>query len=75
MRLLKSILAYPDDEASKSAQSSRTSPLPPVAMLMEQYCTSEDGCVEVNGFKYKVTHPITRFGWTEQYLAREIHVS
>lgn len=76
LRLLKSIQAYPDDVSSAQQGSGHhTSPLPPVEVLVEQYCTSKDSCVEVNGFKYKVTHPITRFGWAEMYQTRESHAS
>lgn len=56
--LLRSLLPFP-----KPMEKIRTTPLPEVSQLVDQYNNSEDGCVLIHGFLYKVTHPITQFGF------------
>ena len=38
-------------------------PLPDVRVLAERYRAGGDGSVEINGHRYRVTHPLTRIGW------------
>jgi glycerol-3-phosphate dehydrogenase len=38
-------------------------PLPPLPELIDCFHRRGDGMVEINGHIYKVTHPITLFGW------------
>lgn len=56
--LLESVLP-----ASRPLPSICTTPLPPVLSLVHQYHQRGDGCVEIHGYTYKVSHPITKFGW------------
>jgi hypothetical protein len=39
-------------------------PLPPVSELVREYQQRQDGCVTIQGHRYKVTHPLTRLGWS-----------
>jgi glycerol-3-phosphate dehydrogenase len=41
----------------------KTTPLPNVLSLVDQYHKRGDGTVCIDGSVYKVTHPITKFGW------------
>lgn len=41
-----------------------TTPLPPLSRLVEDFRSSRDGSVEIGGHRYRVTHPLTRLGWT-----------
>lgn len=43
----------------------KTTPLPNIKELIKQYNESSDGSIEVNGYRYKVTHKITQFGWKQ----------
>eukprot|EP00547_Thalassionema_nitzschioides_P013693 CAMPEP_0194237444 /NCGR_PEP_ID=MMETSP0158-20130606/4451_1 /TAXON_ID=33649 /ORGANISM="Thalassionema nitzschioides, Strain L26-B" /LENGTH=1029 /DNA_ID=CAMNT_0038971477 /DNA_START=131 /DNA_END=3220 /DNA_ORIENTATION=+ len=56
--LLRNILPFP-----KPLERIRTTPLPELHKMTEQYNNSEDGCVLIHRFLYKVTHPITQFGF------------
>jgi glycerol-3-phosphate dehydrogenase len=38
-------------------------PLPLLTDLIRDYQTRNDGCVEIHGNVYKVTHPVTQLGW------------
>jgi glycerol-3-phosphate dehydrogenase len=38
-------------------------PLPPVADLARQFRASDDGSISIDGYRYRVTHPLTRWGW------------
>jgi len=40
----------------------KTTPLPHLSTLVKDF-HNRNGYVEINGFKYKVTHPLTVFGW------------
>uniref|UniRef100_A0A7S3VB26 FAD dependent oxidoreductase domain-containing protein n=1 Tax=Chaetoceros debilis TaxID=122233 RepID=A0A7S3VB26_9STRA len=46
--------------------TTQTTPLPPLDTLVENYHTRNDGCVDINGHAYRVTHPLTRIGWTKR---------
>lgn len=41
----------------------KTTPLPPVQELVEMYHDRGDGTVVIDSHEYRVTHPITKFGW------------
>jgi glycerol-3-phosphate dehydrogenase len=58
--LLSSFLADPD---SLSRPKILTTPLPSVANLVKQYHKRGNGCVCINGWLYRVTHPLTIMGW------------
>lgn len=58
-----------DDANTVTARDTKThtpklTPLPDVKTLAEQFRNSEEGSVKINGYLYKVTHPITKLGWT-----------
>ncbi|KAK3240770.1 hypothetical protein CYMTET_49413 [Cymbomonas tetramitiformis] len=36
--------------------------------LRQQFLERGDGCVELDGVKYRVTHPLTRIGWSQANL-------
>mmetsp|Transcript_17393 Transcript_17393/g.19835 ORF Transcript_17393/g.19835 Transcript_17393/m.19835 type:complete len:572 (+) Transcript_17393:71-1786(+) len=38
-------------------------PLPPMKDMIQEFHIRGDDHVTINGYLYKVTHPITRFGW------------
>lgn len=40
-----------------------TTALPEVSILVDDYHKRRDGSVEIHGYSYRVTHPITRYGW------------
>jgi len=66
IRLLSSIVHLPPDgkQHLSSICEENCSALPNIINLMEQYQNSgDDGTICVNGYEYKVTHPITRNGW------------
>ena len=67
VRNLHVILDDDDDEKSRLLHVS-TTPLPPLDTLIENYQMRDDGCVTINGFEYKVTHPLTRLGWSAAKL-------
>lgn len=37
--------------------------LPPLVDLIREFQKRGDGCVEIDGYVYKVTHPLTYIGW------------
>ena len=41
----------------------QTRPLPAVGQLVEEFHARGDGCVTIDGYVYRVTHPLTKFGW------------
>ena len=41
----------------------QTTPLPEVKDLVRQFHAQGDDCVKIDGYRYRVTHPITKFGW------------
>ena len=44
--------------------STKTTPLPNLESLVNEFRSREDGCVTIGGNLYKVTHPVTKFGWS-----------
>jgi len=40
-----------------------TTPLPPLDKLLRDYRARNDGSVRITGHVYRVTHPLTKFGW------------
>jgi len=59
--VLRSVLPFP-----KPLASIRTTPLPDLKQMVEQFNTSEGGYVLIHGFLYKVTHPLTRYGFQKR---------
>jgi glycerol-3-phosphate dehydrogenase len=57
VRHLRSVLDVP-----KSKKDTKTTPMPPLSALIREFQQTE-GFVSIHGYKYKVTHPLTRFGW------------
>jgi len=57
VRMLKDILETPTIE-----KMVKTTPLPHPSKLVKDF-HNRNGYVEINGFEYKVTHPLTVFGW------------
>ena len=43
-----------------------TTPMPPVSDLISEF--QEDGHVTLNGHRYKVTHPLTKLGWSSKNI-------
>jgi len=43
----------------------QTTPLPSLSRLIQQYQQRRDGTVDIHGNRYRVTHPVTIFGWNE----------
>lgn len=62
-RLLCSMVQIPTRQ-SQQPQKHKLTPLPNVSVLANMFRHSQDGTVEINGYAYKVTHPLTKFGWT-----------
>jgi glycerol-3-phosphate dehydrogenase len=60
-RLLQSI-ALPQRDLTITQHT----PLPDVADLVRDYHHRGDGTVLIQGYSYKVTHPLTRLGWEAQ---------
>eukprot|EP00804_Cyclotella_cryptica_P002179 CCRYP_006575-RA/>CCRYP_006575-RA protein AED:0.40 eAED:0.40 QI:0/-1/0/1/-1/1/1/0/434 len=60
--LLSAIVPPPQLPFDSSKQTCPT-PLPEVKQLVEQYHLRRDGTIVVGGYSYKVTHPLTKFGW------------
>ena len=58
VNLLKSVLPSPP-----APERIRTTPLPPVGELIQNFKSNRQGLVMINGHIYRVTHPLTRFGW------------
>lgn len=58
--LLPTIVSRPEVSCKKLLHSV---PLPDVKELAEQYHRRNDGTVLIDGYSYKVTHPLTKFGW------------
>ncbi len=57
VRNLRAILESPEDTPAV-----KTTPMPPISALVEDF-HKRKGSVEINGFEYKVTHPLTKLGW------------
>lgn len=60
--LLPTLLPPPDSSHNVIRQRFPT-PLPDVVQLVEQYHERNDGTILLDGHSYKVTHPLTKFGW------------
>mmetsp|Transcript_12074 Transcript_12074/g.16889 ORF Transcript_12074/g.16889 Transcript_12074/m.16889 type:complete len:112 (+) Transcript_12074:50-385(+) len=60
-QLLKSVLPNPEPK-----KTIKTTPLPNVQELVAEYQFRGDGMVTIHGNLYRVTHPITIFGWEKQ---------
>jgi len=61
-RQLATILGAPGVAAEKEIVTTK---MPSVQHMVEEFHRT-DGYVTLNGFAYKVTHPLTRLGWTHQ---------
>ena len=48
--------------SGESPKMVKTTPLPPLSELIQEFRTS-NGYVTINGHNYKVTHPLTTYGW------------
>lgn len=62
VHLLKSILSE-STKSNKKKKKIQTTPLPSVSELVQDYHRRGDGYVTIHQRTYKVTHPITKFGW------------
>ena len=63
--LLKPMIQYhPLTTSLNTTGRIKETPLPDVKTLAKSYRDSLDGTVNIHGYKYKVTHPITKIGWT-----------
>jgi len=56
-RQLEPILGKPQKK-----RAIQTTPMPPLSRLVDDY-HKHDGHVFIQGYRYKVTHPLTRIGW------------
>jgi glycerol-3-phosphate dehydrogenase len=52
------------DDCELQCSAIKTTPLPSLETLIDNYQKRNDGCVEIHGFEYKVTHPLTKLGWS-----------
>ncbi|KAL3943414.1 MAG: hypothetical protein SGBAC_002539 [Bacillariaceae sp.] len=59
LRQLQCVLPSPKDVEPK------LTPLPSVVELQREFQASSDGRVIIQGHSYKVTHPLTKLGWSE----------
>ena len=59
IRQLSCVLGQP-----KQKKVIKTTPMPPVSNLIQEF--QKNGSITVNGFKYKVTHPLTKLGWSSK---------
>ena len=60
MRHLSCVLGQPEQR-----KVIKTTPMPPVSNLIQEF-QKNGGYITVNGFKYKVTHPLTKLGWSSK---------
>ncbi len=58
-RLLSAVLEDPSQRGSSKIQTTR---IPTFEQLADDYVTQGDGCCEINGRRFRVTHPLTKFG-------------
>lgn len=71
VRNLRAVLA-PSDPPPRTV---RTTPMPPLEALIHDF-HQRNGFVEIHGYVYKVTHPLTRLGWgRREGLARDHRTS
>lgn len=59
-RLLSTVLE--DPPSSKIEKNVVTTQMPTFEQLADDYRTHGDGCCEINGRRFRVTHPLTKFG-------------
>eukprot|EP00956_Cyclotella_meneghiniana_P023777 scaffold46878_cov72-Cyclotella_meneghiniana.AAC.8 len=60
--LLPTLIPPPNFSHNMIKQTCAT-PLPDVVQMVEQYHERNDGTIHLDGHSYKVTHPLTKFGW------------
>ena len=65
VRLLSAIIPCPTNAGFDGLCRRQCSSLPDHRMLAKSFLLSNDGSIELNGMKYRVTHPITRYGWVK----------
>ena len=64
--LVSSILPKSTNDVQTSSSSLQA--IPPLQNLIDEFHSFENGCVHINGYSYKVTHPITINGWNHSNL-------
>ena len=64
--LLEQILREKHDVVSSPLKTPVQLALPPLPDLIREFRERGDGCVEIHGHVYKVTHPISYLGWKHQ---------
>eukprot|EP00980_Cylindrotheca_fusiformis_P023916 scaffold11197_cov67-Cylindrotheca_fusiformis.AAC.1 len=73
MRQLQCILGgLPNNKDNKKSSNAaaaattccKTTPLPPLMDMIQEFQQSSDGSVTIQGHCYRVTHPLTRLGWS-----------
>ena len=64
--LLQTVVPTPSSSSTclDTHKKKKLTPLPDIEILADMYRNSKDGFVDVNGYTYKVTHPVTKLGWT-----------
>eukprot|EP00980_Cylindrotheca_fusiformis_P017792 scaffold5612_cov73-Cylindrotheca_fusiformis.AAC.1 len=50
--------------AAAATTCCKTTPLPPLMDMIQEFQQSSDGSVTIQGHCYRVTHPLTRLGWS-----------
>ena len=58
------LLPFADTSPGWNKKEVRTTPLPPMKDLVEQFHSRGDGMVSIGGHEYTVTHPLTKLDWT-----------
>jgi glycerol-3-phosphate dehydrogenase len=67
VRLLRAVLEDPPrSDSNKIIQTTR---MPTLEQLANDYITHGDGCCAINGRRYRVTHPLTKWGF-ESVMSR-----
>ena len=56
--------------AAIATHTNTTTPLPTLDYLVANYQKRADGMVEIHGYDYKVTHPLTQLGWSQKFFTR-----
>lgn len=67
VRLLRAVLE--DPPRSNSNKITQTTRMPTMEQLANDYVTHGDGCCAINGRRYRVTHPLTKWGF-ESVMSR-----
>mmetsp|Transcript_13817 Transcript_13817/g.30884 ORF Transcript_13817/g.30884 Transcript_13817/m.30884 type:complete len:508 (-) Transcript_13817:993-2516(-) len=52
-----------NNETNSNEVKIRTTPMPTIDQLAHDFVAHGDGCCAINGRRYRVTHPLTRFGF------------